>query len=187
MDVLLLLSLLFTALLGGVVIYLFANQQHFQRVDYQQLVNSEERERQQLKRLKHLERLIEDLVVYDKRRRREIEQLVERTKQELADAVAAAREEIIADVLRQPATLDSLLLQQAQVLIPQSVPSQPKVADAGSISATPVVDFPQSPLQQRIAALLEEGRSTRDVAEKLGVSLHEVELVNALCFQSRTA
>lgn len=187
MDVLLLLSLLFTALLGGAVVYLFSNQRHFQRVDYQQLINSEERERQQLKRLKHLERLIADLVAYDKRRRREMEQLVKRTKLELAGAVANVREEIVADVMRQPAALDSLLLQQAQVLAPQTASSEPDAAAETQESAKPVMDFPQSQLQQRIAAMLEEGRSSLDVAEKLGVSLHEVELVNAIYFQSRTA
>jgi hypothetical protein len=186
-DVLLLLSLLFTALLGGAVVYLFSNQRHFQRVDYQQLIGSEERERQQLKRLKHLERLIADLVAYDKRRHREMEQLVKRTKLELAGTVAKAREEIITDIMRQPAALDSLLLQQAKVLTPQLASSEHSDADAGSPGVNTGMDFAHSPLQQRIAATLEEGWSTREIAEKLGVSLHEVELVSAIHFQSRTA
>jgi IS30 family transposase len=186
-DVLLLLSLLFTALLGGAIVYLFANQRHFQRVDYQQLINSEERERQQLKRLKHLERIIADMVAHDKQRRWEMEQLVKRTKRELAESVAKAREEIITDIMRQPSALDSLLLQQAQVLAPQLASSEHSDADSGSPSVNTGMGFAHSPLQQRIAATLEEGWSTREIAEKLGVSLHEVELVNAIHFQSRTA
>jgi len=187
-DFLLGLSLLFTVLLGGAVVYLFTNQRHFQRVDYQQLIDTEEREKRQVVRLKHLERLIADMVAHDKRKRREMERLIQHTRRELADKVQRAREEIIAEVLREPAVFDNLLRDQAGVPAPapelDSPAAQAPIGEAGS--SRQMVSFPHNARQQRIVEMLEEGYAPREVAATLGLSQHEVEMVNAILFQSRT-
>jgi hypothetical protein len=188
------LTLVFLALLAGVVLYLVLGQRHFQRVDYGHLLMQEERERQTLARLEHAERLLADLRQYDRERRRELDELVARAGAELAHQIDRAREDITAQVLNHPEVYDHLLEARSGLESGvQPAPGEPvrgansRAARAGAQGNPSLVRFLRSPRQQQIAGMLELGFNHQAVSRELGVSRHEVELVSAIIFSEKTA
>lgn len=188
------LTLVFLALLAGVVLYLVLGQQRFQRVDYSHLLLQEERERQTLARLEHAERLLADLHQYERQRRRELDELIARAGAELAHQVDRAREDITAQVLNHPEVYDRLLAAHSGLEdAAQPAQTEPvcyagsRGARAGAQGSPSLVRFLRSPRQQQIAGMLEQGFSHQAVSRELGVSRHEVELVSAIIFSEKTA
>jgi hypothetical protein len=195
-DTLLWLVLLILALLAGAVLYLLASRRHYQRTDYAGLVE-QDTEREQLKaRLKRLEQLLADLAEYDRRRRSELEAFAREVRAELAAEIRRAREEITAEVLADPRRWEQLLLQQSGAQYPaDEAPGAPSfarmpqpAAPGDSAGDNPqLLRFLNSPRQQRIAELLEQGLGAQEVAQQLNVSRHEVDLVSALMFRTKSA
>jgi len=184
-DSLLWLVLLILALLAGAVLYLLASRRHYQRIDYSRLVEQDTEREQLLARLRHLEQLIGDLAEYDRRRRTELEAFARETRAELAAQIKRARVELSAEILESSARWEQLLLQQSG--------APPPAAAEAAAGATAAPDSPQmlrflkSPRQQRIAELLELGHTAQEVSQLSGVSRHEVELVSAIIFKTRSA
>jgi hypothetical protein len=171
--------LILMALLAGVVLWLVLNQRHFQRVDYGTLVDQEERDRQLARRMEHLDRLIGDLIAYERERRAELDALVATTRTELSREVEQAKADIVREVLSQGQTYDELLMAQQGVAPGQSRPQQPPEQPAANAN---LVRFFKNPRQHRIAELLELGHTPAEVARFLGVSQHEVDLVGSIIF-----
>lgn len=183
-DLLLWLVLLILAVLSGAVLYLLASRRHYQRIDYSQLVEQEIERRHLAGRLEHLEQLIGDLAEYDRRRRRELDAFASETRSELALSIRQAREEIIEEVLANPARWDSLLLENsgAQPVVPQRLLHQEVAEENPQLQ-----NCLRGQRQQQIAEMLELGHPAPEVARALGISRHEVDLVSSLIFKTRSA
>jgi hypothetical protein len=181
------ITLVFLALIAGVVLYLVLSQRSFQRVDYGHLLAQEERERQLITRLQQAEDLLLTIREYELSRRLELEQFVTATKRELVEEIAAARRSIVSEVLNRPGAYDQLLLADTGVL-PAGKPQggMPLTQPATRENAN-LVRFLHSPHQQRIAEMLECGFSHQEVSRELGVSRTEVELVSAIIFNEKSA
>ena len=171
--------LILLALLAGVVLWLALSQRQYQRVDYGALVDQEERERQLARRMEHLDRLISDLIAYERERRAELDALVVNTRTELQRQVESAKAEIVREVLSQGQTYDELLLSQ------QGLPAARE--NTTSQSNPNLVRFLKNPRQHRIAEMLELGHTPAEVARFLGVSQHEVDLVGSIMFSEQSA
>ena len=184
-DVLLWLVLLILAVLSGAVLYLLASRRHYQRIDYSRLVEQEIERRHLAGRLDRLEQLISDLAEYDSRRRRELDAFARETRTELVELIKRAREEIVDEVLASPTRWDSLLLESSGAQ-PAGPPRQPSRAPDPEENAQ-LMRFRRGSRQQQIAELLELGHAAPEVARALGISRHEVELVSALIFKTRSA
>jgi hypothetical protein len=172
--------LIMMALLAGVVLWLVLSQRQYQRVDYGAMVDQEERERQLGRRMEHLDRLIGDLIAYERERREELDALVATTRAELEQQVQQAKAEIVRDVLSQGQTFDELLLSQQGVLPGQPQPARGGAAEPGANAN--LVRFFKNPRQHQIAELLELGHTPAEVSRFLGVSQHEVDLVGSIIF-----
>ena len=182
------LTLVFLALLAGVVLYLVLSQRNFQRIDYGHLIQQEDRERQLNARLEQAETLLATLREYEYARKLELEQFISAAKQELADEIAAARNAIVSEVLDRPGAYDMLLLADtgAAPIKPQPALLEPQTPPA--LNSNPnTMRFCRSPYQQRIAEMLECGFTHQEVSRDLGVSRTEVELVNAIIFSEKMA
>lgn len=171
--------LIMMAILAGVVLWLVLSQRHFQRVDYDALIDQEERERQLARRMEHLDRLIGDLIAYERERRAELDALVATTRTDLAREVEQAKADIVREVLNQGQTYDELLMSQQGVAPGQSQPVELGMDPAANAN---LVRFFKNPRQHRIAELLELGHTPAEVARFLGVSQHEVDLVGSIIF-----
>jgi signal transduction histidine kinase len=182
------LTLVFLALLAGVVLYLVLSQRNFQRIDYSHLLKQEDQERQLTARLKQAEDLLATLREYEHSRKLDLERFVAAAKQELATEIAAARGKIIAEVLDRPGAYDMLLLADTGVAPtpPRSPQPQPQPRSVPERNAS-LGQFRRSPHQQRIAEMLECGFTHQEVSRDLGVSRTEVELVSSIIFSERTA
>jgi hypothetical protein len=182
------LTLVFLALLAGVVLYLVLNQRNFQRIDYSHLILQEEQERQLSARLKQAEDLLTTLREYEHARKLELEHFVAAAMRELADEVAQARGSIVSEVLDRPGAYDMLLLADTGVapIAPPSLQPQPQALRAPEHN-TNLGRFRRSPHQQRIAEMLECGFTHQEVSRDLGVSRTEVELVSSIIFSEKTA
>lgn len=175
--------LILLALLAGVVLWLVLSQRNFQRVDYGAMVDQEERERQLARRMEHLDRLIADLIAYERERRAELDALVDNTRAELLKQVEDAKAEIVREVLSQGQTYDQLLMSQQGIAQDAS-----RLLDTGTAAANSnLVRFFKNPRQHRIAELLELGHTPAEVARFLGVSQHEVDLVGSILFSEQSA
>jgi DNA-binding NarL/FixJ family response regulator len=189
-DSLLWLVLLILALLAGAVLYLLASRRHYQRTDYSRLVEQDVEREQLNARLRRLEQLIADLAEYDRRRRSELEAFARETRAELAAEIQRAREQIVAEVLASPERWEDLLLQQSGALPPAPPPTttEPVIAEDTQAPENPqLLRFLKGPRQRRIAELLEQGLGAQDVARQLSVSRHEVDLVSAIMFKTKSA
>ncbi len=180
MDAVILIML---ALVAGVVLWLVLSQRQFQRVDYGAMVDQEERERQLARRMEHLDRLIADLIAYERERRAELDALVINTRAELRQQVEQAKADIVCEVLSQGRTYDELLMSQQGI-----EPGIRVEQDSGASPANSnLVRFFKNPRQHRIAELLELGHTPAEVARFLGVSQHEVDLVGSILFSEQSA
>jgi hypothetical protein len=182
------LTLVFLALLAGVVLYLVLSQRSFQRVDYSHLVQQEERERQTIARLKQAEALLATLREYEQARRLELDRFVAAAKHEIVEEVASARSAIVSSVLNAPDTYDQLLLAETGSLpIDTTQPGSALLTPRPGGENHHLLRFLRSPQQQRIAEMLECGFSHQEVSRDLGVSRTEVGLVSAIIFSEKTA
>lgn len=180
------ITLVFLALIAGVVLYLVLSQRNFQRIDYGHLVAQEERERQLLARLQQAEGLLLAMREYELACKLELDHFVTAAKQELAGEIRAARQFIVADVLNRPGAYDQLLLSDTGAL-PATRPFAAAPAAYAQRENPNLLRFLHSPLQQRIAEMLECGFSHQEVSRELGVSRTEVELVSAIIFSEKSA
>lgn len=182
------LTLVFLALLAGVVLYLVLSQRNFQRIDYGYLIQQEERERQLIARLQQAENLLNTIREYERSRKLELERFVVAAKQELAEEIAAARGTIVSEVLERPGAYDMLLLADtgASPITPHAAPHCPPQPHRLEASRS-MGRFYRNPHQQRIAEMLECGFTHQEVSQNLGVSRTEVELVSSIIFSERTA
>lgn len=185
------LTLVFLALLAGVVAYLALNLRHYQRVDYGNLVEQEQLKHQLESRIAHLEQLITRLAELEQIRRAELDSMLDQAKTDLRTEVQQAREQILSEVLEHPATLDEYLFRESArrpsglppVSDPHCVPSGAVTRDRREVPGVPLQRMLQSPRQQQVAELLELGYSHQDISRILTVSRHEVELIASLLFQ----
>jgi len=165
--------LLLLAVLAGAILLLFLNQRNFQRVDYSALINEEEHQRRLNTRLAYVEQLIARLLDLEQQRGGELNRLVERARIDLETQVQQARQQITTELLSRPAQLDFVLLRNAGAPTEPVAPAPPRVLTTAR--------------QRRIAEMLEEGYDAREVAQMLGISCHEVELVSSLTFGAKIA
>lgn len=155
------LTSVMVAVLAGVVIHLWLQLRHYQRVDYAFLVDQEERERRTASRLKALEALVTDLTQYDALRRAELAELLSASQAQLEQQAAQLREMLVAAANAQAA------------LAPAGIKSAKPDATAGE------VEFPTSSREHAIRIQLARGLGSAQIAAELGLSLAEVELVRA--------
>jgi hypothetical protein len=184
-ELLLWMVLLILAVLAGAVLYLLASRRHYQRVDYSRLVEQEIERRHLAGRLDRLEQLIGDLAEYDKRRRRELDAFARETRNEMVERIRRAHDEIVSEVLTNPTRWDQLLLEKSGAQLPEP---EPQLIAAAVPDANPqLMRFLRGPRQKQIAELLELGNPAAEVVRALGVSRHEVDLVSAIIFKTKSA
>ncbi|MBN2081248.1 hypothetical protein JW859_03465 [bacterium] len=181
MELLLWLVLILLAMLAGAVLYLLTSRRHYQRVDYSQLIEQEEERRRMAARVERLEQLLARLVEYDRQRRAELGAFIDEAKTELAAQIKQAHRQIAEEILSRPAGWDQFLLDRAGVEPPGVL------ADDADEKLTQVVNFKHGSRQFRIAELLELGFTPQEVSRELGVSRHEVELISAMIFKTKSA
>ena len=184
------ITLVFLAVLAGVVVYLALNLRSFQRVDYSHLVEQEQLRQQIETRITYLEDLIARLAELERTRRDEMDAVLAAAKGELKAEVGQARQKILREVLERPATMDELLLHETTVS--QAIPAvadDPQASRRASVARSwreapsiPQALMTHSPRQQHVTELLELGYTHQDISRILGVSRHEVELVASLLF-----
>lgn len=186
-ELLLWVILVLLVLLAGAVLFLLASRRHYQRVDYSHLVAEEGWEKRMRARLDRMEQLLGDLAEYDRRRREELDGFAAAAREALAEQIRHAREEIVSEVLSQPAAWDRLLYQHSGAGL---AAGEDQPAGLGPVAARAAAGEPlklRGPRQQRIRELLEQGCSAQDISQRLSVSRHEVELVAAFVFTEREA
>lgn len=155
------------AVLAGVVIHLWLQLRHYQRVDYVHLVEQEEREGRTKSRLSALEGLVSDLTAYDAIRRAELAEMLSASQVQLEQQAALLRE---------------TLVEAANVRAARASDRQAKPP------ASPApVEFPLSSRERAIRIQLAQGHSAIQIAAELGLSLAEVELVRVKLLQQASA
>jgi len=183
MDALIWLGLLLMTLLAGAVVYLFLNQRHFQRVDYGHLLDQEERLRQLDARIAHLERLIADLALLEQKRRQELDQFVAETKNDLRQQLAQAQQQ---QAERAVGSLPHAVgIPMGWELEPPSA-CQHEPVELPSAVEVPLAMPTASWRQQEVIELLEQGCDHQDISRLLGVSRHEIKLVETMLFGSHS-
>jgi hypothetical protein len=182
------ITLIFLTLLSGVVLYLVLNQKNYQRVDYSHLITQEERERHLMARVEHAERMIGDLVAFERKQRQDMEALIDLAGQELTTRIAKAREQVLKEVLDDPAQYDRILANSNRLTDLPAAPNPEHRSVSAAGGGNPnLVRFVRSARQQQIAEMLELGFTHQEVSRTLGVSRHEVELVSTIIFGAETA
>ena len=181
------LTLVMVALLGGVVLYLAYSLKNYQRIDHGRVLDDDRRQQQTEQRVRYLEQLLSDIAEHEHKRSAQFDEVVRQARQDFAAEVDRARDEIISRVVMRPEEADAMLLKYTGVEpgTPSSEPSHPEV-EISVIDAEPdsesLVSFLRSERQRNIAELLELGYTHQDVSRMLGVSRHEIELVDSIIF-----